>query len=154
MLIALGVIFIPFLLDGAGYRQQHQPIPKMPPEPELPTPLPINDSPIELKAAPPPEPAPEPDVAEDEQGGEQLLSGWVVQLGSFENRANARKLTASLKDKGFAAFIETVESGTKPAFRVRIGPELTRAEADTVRKRLKRDFKRDGVLMRYRGPAR
>jgi DedD protein len=62
-----------------------------------------------------------------------------VQLGSFSTRANAEKLVAELKSKGYPAFVSQFQGASKVLHRVRVGPEQDRARADALAQRLKRD---------------
>ncbi len=159
VLIALGVIFIPIVLDESGRKQQLAPIPSIPEEPEAPEPVPLIEEPIvlqkevavELPSKPPESPVPaDPAPPAGVDTGD--LSAWVVQLGSFGEQANARKLTDTLQKSGFDAFIEPVDTGAEKAYRVRVGPMMTRQKADQIRKRIKNNHKKEGVVMRYRGP--
>ncbi|RME32672.1 MAG: SPOR domain-containing protein [Gammaproteobacteria bacterium] len=77
------------------------------------------------------------------------VSAWVVQLGSFSSEENASKLLARLKEKGYAAFLDPAYTEQGKQYRVRVGPELTRAKADALRKRLARELKLQGIIVRY-----
>ena len=66
-----------------------------------------------------PKPAPKPKSLAAEK------SGWVVQLGSFSNRANAQGLADRVKSKGFAAYLMPIERSGKTLYRVRVGPPQT-----------------------------
>lgn len=64
-------------------------------------------------------------------------SAWVVQIGSFGDRKNAEKEVASLKAKGFPAFVRRfVTAEDKVLYRVRIGPEKDRVRAEKLAERL------------------
>ncbi len=64
-------------------------------------------------------------------------SAWVVQIGSFGDRKNAEKEVASLKAKGFPAFLRRfVTSEEKVLYRVRVGPENDRSRAVKLSERL------------------
>ncbi len=65
------------------------------------------------------------------------LTAWVVQLGSFISKENAEKLRLRLINSGFPAFVESLEQNNKTVYRVRVGPELLRADADAVLKKIK-----------------
>ncbi|HEY5603744.1 MAG TPA: SPOR domain-containing protein [Gammaproteobacteria bacterium] len=80
-----------------------------------------------------------------------IVSGWVIQLGSFSLEKNAITLQDSLRKKGHASFVEAYESGGKTNFRVRVGPELTRELAEQRKKQLKRETKLDGLVMAFPG---
>jgi DedD protein len=75
------------------------------------------------KAAPPPQQSPATAPAG---------KGWVVQVGTFRDRANAEKTLQELKGQGFPASI-VVSGGTS---RVRVGPYAQKTEADAVAKKL------------------
>ena len=65
------------------------------------------------------------------------VSAWVVQIGSFGDRKNAEKEVASLKAKGFPAFVRRfVTAEDKVLYRVRIGPEKDRSRAEKLSERL------------------
>jgi DedD protein len=61
---------------------------------------------------------------------------WIVQLGSFSQRANADRLATDLKRKGFTVSIQGGGGTTGNLFRVRAGPVADRPAAETLAKRL------------------
>jgi DedD protein len=63
---------------------------------------------------------------------------FVVQLGTFGSRANADRLAADMKTKGFSAFVVPVSSNGRELFRVRVGPTRDRASAESLAAQLKR----------------
>jgi cell division septation protein DedD len=79
----------------------------------------------------------------------QVLSGWVVQLGSFSNRANAQGLVTGLQAQGYPAFIEELAEDTESIFRVRVGPELKREDAETIRLSLVEKTGIKGIILTY-----
>ncbi len=79
--------------------------------------------------APPPEPP--PPVASPSGTGM-----WAVQLGSFSNQLNAERLVTDLRKQGFAAFISELETGSGSLYRIRIGPQNSRASAEVMAERL------------------
>ncbi len=76
------------------------------------------------------------------------VTAWVVQAGSFSSRENAEKLANRLKAKGFSAYIEDIVAD-KPAFRVRIGPLLSKARAQQTAQSLKKSLDVDGMIVKY-----
>ena len=74
-------------------------------------------------------------------------NAWVVQLGSFSKEQNAWALRDKLRNKGYHAFVERVSEGSKMVIRVRIGPELQRANAEAVQQKLEKEMKIKGVVM-------
>ena len=80
-----------------------------------------------------------------------IVSGWVVQLGSFSVEKNALKLRDTLRKNGHASFVEAYEKGGKTSYRVRVGPELTRELAEQLKKQLKQDTKLEGLVIAFPG---
>lgn len=102
-----------------------------PPEPPA---APANPAPAgRAAAASAPAPAPTPRPA---PAGAAVVSGWVVQLGSFASRDNAHKLVQELQKKGYSAFLAEFRGKDKVLYRVRVGPEQDRARADALKLRL------------------
>lgn len=73
--------------------------------------------------------------------------GWAVQLGAFKTIEDANKLGGRLQAAGFAAFVEEVKSDGKTLWRVRAGPEADRANAETLRGRIKEKLNVDGLVV-------
>lgn len=80
-----------------------------------------------------------------------IVSGWVVQLGSFSVEKNALKLRDKLRKNGHASFVEAYERDGKTSYRVRVGPELTRELAGELKTQLKKETKIDGLVMAFPG---
>jgi DedD protein len=78
-------------------------------------------------AATPPKPTPAPAATGD----------WTVQLGSFSDEANARRLAQRSSTFGYKAEVSSYRSGNGTLYRVRVGPSRTRAEADATASALK-----------------
>ncbi len=82
----------------------------------------------------------------------RVSRGWVVQLGSFSQRANADKLVRRLKQKGFAATMASATVKGKRVYRVWVGPERERAKAERLLARVNREvrsLKLQGKLRSY-----
>ena len=74
------------------------------------------------------QPKPEPPKA---------VGDWTVQLGSFSDEANAKRLAQRAGTFGYKAEISSVRSSGKTLYRVRVGPQATRAAADAAASALK-----------------
>ncbi len=85
-------------------------------------------------------------VVKEKQVG---LSAWVVQLGSFSSKVNADKLKLNLRKSGFPAFVEPLAQKGKKSYRVRVGPEILRADADALLKKIKAKMKLEGIVLSY-----
>lgn len=60
-------------------------------------------------------------------------TGFAVQLGAFSSVAEANKLRDRARAAGLRAFVESVRTDKGMLSRVRVGPVLTRAEADQLK---------------------
>ena len=58
---------------------------------------------------------------------------FVVHFGAYASQKGADTVAAAVKAAQLPAYTEATTVGGKPAFRVRIGPYATRAEAESVR---------------------
>ncbi len=85
-------------------------------------------------------------TAKDKQVG---LTAWVVQLGSFSSKVNADKLNLTLRKSGFPAFVEPLKQEDEIVYRVRVGPELLRSDADALLKKIKENTNLDGIVLNY-----
>lgn len=149
VLAAIGVIFIPMLLDGPPPAPEPVTLERLPPPPgddhvsrrvDLTLPPP--------PAAPPP--AAQPDTPAPSTSGTPAdtqaapaggpAGGWVIQLGSFSQAENARALRDRLRGEGYPAYDEpVVGSDGQTTTRVRIGPELDRQALERQLARLQKD---------------
>ena len=77
------------------------------------------------------------------------LTAWVVQLGSFSSKVNADKLNLGLRKSGFPAFVEPLTQKGETSYRVRVGPEILRSDADALLKKIKTKMKLDGIVLNY-----
>ena len=59
-----------------------------------------------------------------------------MQVGTFGQKDNAERLAASLKRRGFAAFVSPATRSGRTLYRVRVGPAGTREAATSVAARL------------------
>jgi len=152
-LIALAVIFLPMLFDGAGAPLRTPPA--------MPTQSPAQSAPSFADVVPTSDVVERVEVLRgevDDDGfttdtqtrfGEPVLvpaddatSVWAVQAASFANRDNARTFRESLRTAGFEAFISTARRQGSEAlmYRVAIGPLLSKPDAESMRLQLAVDF--------------
>jgi DedD protein len=82
------------------------------------------------RVAEPPKQAP---AAASPPKQESAVAGdWTVQLGSFEDEANARRLAQRAATFGYKADVSSSKNGARTLYRVRVGPQATRAAADAA----------------------
>jgi len=74
---------------------------------------------------------------------------WAVQVGAFQDEADAIARRDKLVGSGYAAFVDPVRAAGGTLYRVRIGPEVVRANADRLRDELKSRFQLDGLVVSH-----
>jgi DedD protein len=67
----------------------------------------------------------------------KAVGDWTVQLGSFSDEANAKRLAQRAGTFGYKAEVSSVRNSGKTLYRVRVGPQATRAAADAAASALK-----------------
>lgn len=78
------------------------------------------------------------------------LKTWVVQVGSFGDEGKAMALRDRLRKAHFNAFVDRFDNGAKGSmYRVRVGPELDRAKAEALQKRLQKEQKLKGFVTQH-----
>lgn len=108
--------------------------PAVPVDPKPATPA-RAEAPAPVKAAPT-KPEPVKSVPAKPEAAKPAAGGWMVQLGSFSQRANADRLAAQVRQKGFAASVQGGGGASGTLFRVRVGPERDKAAAEDLARRL------------------
>lgn len=142
VLVALGVIFIPALLDGSGYKSRHARSVDIPAEPDFP-------SLSEKKIKPIATPIDQKKKAKKKQSSSEPIRAWALQVGTFGDHSNALALRDKLRKQGHTAYVESVKSGDKQSYRVRIGPELDMARIEKLRDKLKQEQGIDGFVVNH-----
>lgn len=71
---------------------------------------------------------------------------WMVQLGTFSNKANAYKLRDKLRKDGFGVHTKAVTLNGKRSVRVFAGPFVSKREAAKIKKKLDAKFKVKSVV--------
>lgn len=102
----------------------------------------------EPPATPSPAPAATP-VTPPATAESKTISGWVVQLAALSKQDNALALRERLRTLGYTAFVEEIKTAQGVQYRVRVGPELERTNADNLRNRLEEQVKLKGMVMKY-----
>lgn len=176
--IAIMVIVLPLLLDGAGSESQFRRVEKLrqePPsivdengnrtvqkipeqKPSRPTPNeisvgPVNNLPIDIKVG-------EDDLPDYLKAEQEVrdtlrqnrsaapLTAWIVQVGSFAEEGNALAMRDRLRDAGFASFVRDREPQAE-LYRVLVGPMISEQSALTTQKQVERLLGRDSLVLTY-----
>lgn len=98
-------------------------------------------------ATEPAEPASAPAAERATPAAPRVEAGYAVQVGSFENKANANRLAGELKRQGFDAFV-AASPAPRRLYRVRVGPVADRPAAERLATRLA-SFKRPGRVVAH-----
>lgn len=77
------------------------------------------------------------------------VTAWVIQVGSFSSRTNAVELRDKLRKSGFTSFVESFEGAAEASHRVRIGPEVSRSQAEKSLSRLQSRLAMNGIIVSY-----
>lgn len=163
VLVALGVIFIPALLDGSGYRQRQLQKIEVPDKPAFP---PLRQKTVAPIASPVKKPAtPAKPSAASAAGGEKparksltqkrrdhhkaAIHAYALQVGTFSKRENAERLRDRLRKAGYAAFVAPEVESNGQRFKVRIGPELEKSRLLAIQKKLRKSMKLKGYVVNH-----
>lgn len=99
-----------------------------------------------------PEPAGDSSVAEDNAEPESieytrsLEDAWVVQLGSFGNAENARRLRDQVREKGYGSHLQEVVRADTTLTRVFSGPFASKSDAESAKRVLDQAFSLNSLV--------
>lgn len=158
-LLALAVIFLPMLFDGAGL-----PTVEIAPVEELP----VSEAEAPEPAQAPPDLVPQVEALRDQiddagfvaktgtRLGEPVLSDvqtdtktWAVQVASFADVGNAEVFRSRLREDGYEAFLSTARSGAEVRTRVAVGPLQSREQAAQLQGELSSRYRVTARLMAF-----
>jgi len=81
------------------------------------------------------------------QSTQASMKRWVIQLASFGKQANAIEFRDKLRNKGFTAYIDANNSGSKTIYRIKVGPELNKSRALRNKRRIEKLYDINGLLL-------
>ncbi|WP_005224577.1 SPOR domain-containing protein [Marichromatium purpuratum] len=127
-----------------------RPLPQVQPQaafqaPREPVPEPMRQPRPQSEPAPSLQARPEP----RQQAPATQLPSWVVQVASLGTAAGAAELEARLRAAGYSAFVEQAEVNGKRYYRVRVGPEIDRADAERAATMLRDRQGLETLIQRY-----
>ncbi|GAB0149073.1 SPOR domain-containing protein [Marichromatium sp. PS1] len=130
-----------------------RPLPQVQPQAAFQTPRESVPEPEPMRQSlPQPEPAPSvqprPELRQQQAPATQLPS-WVVQVASLGTAAGAAELEARLRAAGYSAFVEQAEVNGKRYYRVRVGPEIDRVDAERAATMLRDRQGLETLIQRY-----
>ena len=97
-------------------------------------------------------PEPEPSTGSQSKESESaeytrsLDGAYVVQLGSFGNADNARRLRDEVRDKGYGSHLQKVERGDTTLTRVFSGPFSSKSDAEAAKRDLDESFSLNSLV--------
>lgn len=170
VLIAIAVIVLPVILDGAGSESQFRRVEQLREAPQFNTnadaglndeearvirivsqtrALGDNATPESTVLAPEPssEPAPATAAALPELETPSLTA-WVVQAAAFTHESDAVQIRDQLRRAGFASFVRDREASTDP-FRVLVGPMIKQRSAEKARRQVANLLQNEPVILEY-----
>lgn len=77
-------------------------------------------------------------------------TSWVIQMGYFKDKNNARRLADKLRASGYKAFMRDAKSTKGVRTRVLIGPESKQALAVKLSTKVAQEFKMHGIVMTFK----
>jgi DedD protein len=112
---------------------QHAAAPLEPPKPAAETPAEPKPEGEQTVAAathvPERAPAPAAPVPKPEA---KAVGDWTVQLGSYSDEANAKRMAQRASTYGYKAEVSSYKKGAQTLYRVRVGPQATKAASDAT----------------------
>ena len=75
--------------------------------------------------------------------------GWAVQLAASRSKDDAIRLRDTVRKAGFEAFVDDTRDSDGTWWRVRVGPRTQRADAEALKKAIKRKLGRDGLVVAH-----
>jgi DedD protein len=176
VVVALAVIFVPMILNQrdappesatptqatpmvqAATDETKIAITKVPPPPALsepvkavaPDPAKVASEPAKV-APPPPKPVVTAAKPTPTNTAKQAAarSGFVVQVGTFSDAANATRLEQKLRAEGEPVRAEQLQMASGKAVRLRVGPFPDRATAVKAQERIQKDVGVKGVVLAF-----
>ncbi len=172
VLVSLGIIIIPLLLNGGVTNEQSisgDNIPEMPknlntvlakvPKPiVMPVPRVVSSYPEreniktpELKTLNKQKPASEIKYQKITRPvSSKVDKAYTLQIASFSKKNNADALQNKLRKKKYQAYIESIKTPNGKIYRLRVGPYLKFEQMSTIKKQIEKQFKlKNTVIIKY-----
>ena len=149
VLVTLGVIFIPALLDGSGYKSRQVQDIEVKDKPAFP---PLSQKKLKPVSTPLEQIKEQQGAArkaDPKQRHKNPIRSFALQVGTFGSNENAEKLRDQMKKAGYTAYVHKSSAKGKTSYKVRIGPELDRSVLDKLKKDLKKSHKIDAYVVNH-----
>ena len=79
-----------------------------------------------------------------------LPISWVVQVAAYRDEARADKLRSQLMDDGYKAYTRAVTTDKGRFVRVFVGPKVSKADAEAVKRELDRLLKAHTLVLQFK----
>ena len=149
VLVTLGVIFIPALLDGSGYRSRQVQDIEIKDKPEFPALTQKKVKPVSTPLEMNEQEQAEVQKADPKQVHKKPIRSFALQVGTFSRNENAEKMRDEMREAGYAAFVHKSTSKGKTSYKVRVGPELERSVLEKIKAELKKSKKIDAYIVNH-----
>ncbi|WP_273427050.1 SPOR domain-containing protein [Marinobacter sp.] len=111
------------------------------------SPLPAGSKPAaQVAVEPEPTASGQSKESESAEYTRSLDGAYVVQLGSFGNADNARRLRDQVRDKGYGSHLQKVERGDTTLTRVFSGPFSSKSDAEAAKRDLDESFSLNSLV--------
>lgn len=149
VLVTLGVIFIPALLDGSGYKSRQVQDIEIKDKPDFP---PLTQKKVEPIVTPLEQNKKTNTAAleaDPKQPDKKPVKTFALQVGTFDDYSNAEKLRDKLRKDGYSTFVHKSQYKGKASYKVRVGPEIEHSVLDKINNTLKKKYKIDGYIVNH-----
>ncbi len=153
VLVTLGVIFIPALLDGSGYRSRQVQDIEIKDKPEFPPLSQQKLKPITTPLETIKNTQKKARASDTRQLSKKPIRSFALQVGTFSSNENAITMRDEMIAAGYNAYVHkseaTSKAKAKTSYKVRIGPELDRSVLDRLKVKLKKSHKIDAYVVNH-----
>jgi DedD protein len=104
-------------------------------------------TPIKAGSAPRPEPVASQGATKPDAPSK--TEGWILQVGTFSNDENARRLRDRLQKNGFLVNLQNIELKGRKVVRVRVGPFRQKHVAMEAQAKIEKEVGVEGVILAY-----
>jgi len=149
VLVTLGVIFIPALLDGSGYKSRRLQDIEIKEKPKFP---PLSQKKVKPIATPLEKIKKSQSVAlnsDPKKPHKTPIKSFALQVGTFDSNENAEKMRDKLRKAGYTTYVHKSQSKGKSVYKVRIGPELEHSLLEKIKTDIKNTQKIDGYIVNH-----
>ena len=149
VLVTLGVIFIPALLDGSGYKSRQVQDIEIKDKPEFP---PLKQKKLKPIVTPLENIKTQRDKAlesDPKKPHKKVIKSFALQVGTFSSNENAKKLRDTLRKSGYTTFVKKSKYKGKTSYKVRVGPEIEISLLDKWKKDLSKSHKIDAYVVNH-----